>query len=85
MSRILFLLLTAAVVYLLLKPRQGRPPAAPRAGRADGTRPAEDMVRCVECGVHLPRSEAIMAGRKFYCSHAHRLAYRVPPQDHDAA
>lgn len=84
MSRILFLLLAAAVVYALLKPRRGRPPTAPRAAGADGTRPPEDMVRCVQCGVHLPRSEAIMAGGRFYCSDAHRLAYRVPPEDHDA-
>jgi uncharacterized protein len=37
---------------------------------------AEDMVRCAHCGVHLPKSESIMAGGQFFCSAAHRDAYR---------
>ena len=67
MSRLLFLLAVAVVVYLLLRsfrrqaPKQDAPPAQ-----------AEEMVRCVQCGVHLPKSEAIMAGGNFYCSDAHR-------------
>jgi uncharacterized protein len=30
------------------------------------------MVRCVQCGVHLPKSESILAGGNYYCSDAHR-------------
>lgn len=35
-------------------------------------RGAEDMVRCAECGVHLPRSESLASGNAFYCSAEHR-------------
>ncbi len=31
----------------------------------------EDMVRCVHCGVHLPRSESHTSGGKFFCSEEH--------------
>jgi uncharacterized protein len=33
---------------------------------------SEDMVRCERCGVHLPRSESLVAGGKHYCSVEHR-------------
>jgi len=50
---------------------QGRhPAAAPRpAGRS--TAAAESMVRCAHCGIHLPRSEALMLGGDTWCSQEH--------------
>ena len=30
----------------------------------------ENMVACAHCGVHLPRSEALVQDGKFYCSAA---------------
>lgn len=36
--------------------------------------PAENMVTCAHCGVHLPESEAVCAGGAVYCSDAHRRA-----------
>jgi len=66
MSRLLFLLAVVIVVYLLLKSYRKQPP------KQDASAPAEDMVRCAQCGVHLPRSESIMAGGNFYCCDAHR-------------
>ena len=67
MSRLLFLLAVGIVVYLLL--RSYRRPAPKQDVPAA---PAEEMVRCVVCGVHLPKSESILAGGKFFCSDAHR-------------
>ncbi|MFM2435770.1 MAG: hypothetical protein RL063_1751 [Pseudomonadota bacterium] len=32
---------------------------------------AEDMVQCVTCAVHLPRSEAFLVKGKFYCCQTH--------------
>jgi len=32
----------------------------------------EDMVRCIQCGVHLPKSESILSEGKFFCSDEHR-------------
>ncbi len=68
MGRLLFILVIVAVIIWWLKamrnqqqpPRQDEPP-----------RGAEDMVRCAQCGVHLPRSESYLVGGKYYCSEAH--------------
>ncbi len=44
--------------------RQPRP-------RPDAAKPAE-MVACSVCGVHLPRSDALIGSSGIYCSEAHR-------------
>ena len=69
MSRLLMMLAIAAAVYWLLRPNRREKPG--RDGPA-----VEDMVRCAHCGVHIPRSEAILAGGNFFCSTEHRDAYR---------
>jgi len=69
MSRLFLLMAIAVVVYLLIKsyrknvPKQDNPVA-------------EDMVRCAHCGVHLPKSESILAGGNFFCCTEHRDVYR---------
>ena len=52
---------------------QARRPAA----RADGRlQPPQDMVACAHCGLHLPRSDALVLGAspqpEYYCSPEHR-------------
>ena len=84
MSRVLVFLAVVAIVYLIIRSRHAGHARGVRSHGVDQPRVAEDMVRCVQCGVHLPRSEAIMAGGKFYCSEAHRLAYQARPEDRDA-
>jgi uncharacterized protein len=32
----------------------------------------QDMVRCHQCGVHIPVNEAVIGTRGAYCSAAHR-------------
>ena len=70
MKYLLLLVLLGAAWFIFKaysrKSRRGQAPGAPRA------RGEEDMVRCAECGVHLPRSESITSGRAFYCSAEHR-------------
>ncbi len=36
---------------------------------------ANTMVRCAQCGVHVPRSESILSRSKFFCSEEHRLVH----------
>ncbi|TEA74142.1 PP0621 family protein [Allopusillimonas ginsengisoli] len=37
----------------------------------------ESMVQCEHCGIHLPRSEAVMIGGRTWCSQEHaRLGVR---------
>lgn len=69
MSRLFLLIAIAAVVYLLVK--SYRKSSAPQV-QSD----AEDMVRCAQCGVHIPKSEGIMAGGHYFCGVEHRDAYR---------
>lgn len=34
--------------------------------------PMQDMVACAHCGLHLPRSEALAQGARYYCSPEHQ-------------
>lgn len=69
MSRLLFLIAIAAVVYLLIRSFRKNTPRQDEAV-------AEDMVRCAHCGVHLPKGESVQAQGLDFCSAAHRDAYR---------
>lgn len=39
----------------------------------------EQMVRCAHCGIHLPRSEAVLTGGQTWCSREHA---KQGPRDH---
>lgn len=75
MSRLLFLAVIAAVVYWLLKSYRTKLPKD-----EDISGQAEDMVRCVHCGVHLPIHESILAGGNYYCSVEHRRVHIDKPE-----
>ena len=69
MGRLLFILFIVALIVWLLK-RAARRAEAPRA-KDQAPRTAEELVRCVQCGVLLPRAEARMAAGAIYCSEEH--------------
>ena len=69
MSRLLLIIAIAAVIYLLI--RSYRKPAPQQDKPA-----AEDMVRCANCGVHLPKGESVQDDGQFFCGAEHRDAYR---------
>ncbi|XAH24732.1 PP0621 family protein [Xylophilus sp. GW821-FHT01B05] len=73
------LVILAAVGLLLWLLRSGREvkPTKPRdTARAAAPRiaPPEDMVRCDACGLHLPRSDALVAANGIFCCAAHQRA-----------
>ena len=71
-----FVLLVLAVL-LLLWMVFGRSRGGHRgrsSGPASPPAQAEGMVACAHCGIHLPRSEAVQAGARTYCSVAHSEA-----------
>lgn len=70
MSRLLLIIAIAAVVYLLIRSFRKQAP------RQDKIITAEDMVRCAQCGVHLPKGESVVANGQFFCGTEHRDAYR---------
>lgn len=39
-------------------------------------RPIENMVRCEQCGTHIPEKEAIEQDGHYYCSRAHLPGHR---------
>lgn len=69
MSRLLLIVVIAVVVYLLLKSYRKK---LSGEGENGSNGYAEDMVRCVQCGVHLPKRESIAVDGKYYCSDEHR-------------
>jgi len=71
MSRLLFIVVVVIAVFWLLKSYRKRLPKEDVPGEEISGQ-AEDMVRCVYCGVHLPKQESILAGGKYYCSEEHR-------------
>lgn len=68
MIKLILLAFGIWVVYRILKSYGSsvRQDQTPRAEHG------EDMVRCAHCGVHLPRSEAIVSRGEFYCTNEHR-------------
>lgn len=66
MSRLIFLFAIVAVVYFLLRSYFKQSP------KQDAPASSEEMVRCIQCGVHLPKSEAILVGGEYFCCEAHR-------------
>lgn len=70
MIKILLLVVLAWLVYALLKKYRSS------VERDEQDKPSapmqEDMVRCTQCGVHLPKSEAILSRGEFFCCDEHR-------------
>lgn len=73
MGKVVFLVLLALALlwWFSARKRSGTRGAAPPPARPAG---AEAMVRCVHCGVHLPRGEALLDGELAFCSETHRRA-----------
>lgn len=72
-----FLLLVLAVFVLFwllrgsVRRARGPRPPAPRSP-SDATQP---MLSCAQCGLHLPRDDALPGRGGVFCGAAHRAAY----------
>lgn len=80
-GKLVFFLLIAALVYWLIKSRSPEETENTEENTEDSTqdnetpKALEEMVRCVHCGVHLPRSESVTSQGEFFCSNDHRLEH----------
>lgn len=79
MKYLLVLLVVVGAVWMLLKrSRQDGEAGKPTVGTKPPPRqpvPLTEMVSCLHCGVHLPRSESVIDRQGgVYCSAAHRDA-----------
>ena len=64
---VVLILLVVAVAWLVRR-------ALRQARNSNGVKqpPAQaDLVSCAQCGMHLPRAEARLAGERVYCSDEH--------------
>ena len=69
LTKFLVIFLGLLLAYWILKSYRkpgGRRDRPPQGGTG------EDMVRCDQCGIHLPRSESITTRGNFYCSAEHQ-------------
>ncbi|MDP2785121.1 MAG: PP0621 family protein [Sulfurimicrobium sp.] len=74
MIKILLLAIGVWLIYILLKNYRR---SVDKDEEATPPSPIEeDMVRCAQCGVHLPKSESILSCGESYCSDEHRRQHQ---------
>ena len=66
MSKLIFYLVIAILIYWLLNNRKSK-----HMKKETLVEPIEDMVCCRHCGIHLPKSEAILIHKDYYCCKEH--------------
>jgi uncharacterized protein len=71
MGKLLFLIVLAAVAWILWRGLRARRSSGPPPRRQ---RAVESMVVCAHCGVNVPHSESLSDGRQHYCSLEHQRA-----------
>ena len=72
----IFLFLVAVFLLLwLLRGGQRRRRAAPPDARPSNAKEPQPMLACAQCGVHLPRDEALPGKGGVFCGDAHRAAF----------
>jgi len=66
-------LFVARIAGRMAAARQAPPAGAKPRGTANppASSAPEAMVRCAHCGIHLPRSEALLQGGRTWCSQEH--------------
>ncbi len=72
MAKLISLVLGLLLVYWILKSYRGKVDRKVPPTTAGG----EDMVRCAQCGLHLPRSESLAADGKSFCGAEHQRLYQ---------
>lgn len=70
MGKLIFYVLIALLIYWIIKSRRPKQEVHEASSEA-----VEDMVNCAQCGVYLPKSEAIHSHTKYFCSHEHCNLY----------
>ena len=64
MYQILILITVIALVYLIV--RSARKP------KVNISEKSTEMVKCKNCDLNIPKSEAIQSGENWFCSEAHK-------------
>jgi len=80
MKILIFLLAVVLLLWLLRKSSTRRAPPPPPTPR-DAAATPQPMLACAQCGVHLPRDEALPGRGGVFCGEAHRAAYEQAHPD----
>ncbi len=76
MKIFIFVVAVIALLWLLRSTaRRVRPPGKPPVPKA------LPMATCQQCGMHLPRDEALPGRGGFFCGEAHRAAFETAHPD----
>ena len=70
-----YLILLAVIVAVLWLARGGKRRVASREAAKPPSLPQEEMVACSQCGLHLPRNDALPGRGGLFCSEAHRSTF----------
>ena len=62
--RILVLIAIALLLYIIISNLL-------RKSKKTPTIASEKMVKCKQCGIHIPEKESLRSGNDFYCSQDH--------------
>ncbi|MEP6873889.1 MAG: PP0621 family protein [Burkholderiales bacterium] len=73
MKFVLFAFAVLVLIFLLRSTLRGRrqPPVRPSADTAA----PQAMLTCAQCGIHMPRDEALPGRGGVFCGDAHRAAF----------
>jgi len=74
MAKIILLVLGLLLVYWLLRGYRRRVDSGD--SKSPPVLDGENMVRCAQCGVHLPRSEGVTTQGNYYCSPEHQRVHQ---------
>jgi uncharacterized protein len=72
MKFVVFALAVLALLWLIKSARRRVPPPV---AKSPPPSKVEDMVACAQCGVHLPRGDALPGRGGLFCGESHRRAF----------
>lgn len=75
MKIFIFLVAVVLLLWLLRKSSKRRGETRPPPSARDPGAAPQPMLACAQCGVHLPRDEALPGRGGVFCGEAHRADY----------
>lgn len=72
MGRVLFFVLLGVALYVAFRLWRLAQRRRDLADSGDPGRASEPMISCAHCGLNVPRSEAVVADGRWFCSESHR-------------
>jgi uncharacterized protein len=75
--KFLLMLALLAVVFFMLGARRGRPGEPEARSRPQPPAQPKAMLRCAECGMHLPADEALPGKGGVFCGAEHRNRFEA--------